>query len=40
MEKHLEGTHPDLDLGDPNNRIAENNFRIKVHKRYRTAMDR
>ena len=40
MEKHIAEKHPDIDLRDPKNRIAEDNFTIKAHKKYKTAMDR
>ena len=40
METHLAEKHPNICLKDPKNREAETNFKIQVHKRYKSAMDR
>ena len=40
METHLNDHHPEIDLRDPNNRLAETHFTMKLHKRYKTPMDR
>ena len=40
MEKHLVEKHPDLSLEDPDNRKAETNFHFRIHKRYKSVMDR
>ena len=39
MKKHLTERHPELDMTDPSNKIAEKFFRMKINKRYTTAMD-
>ena len=40
METHINEHHPEIDLRDPNNRLAETHFTMKLHKRYKTPMDR
>ena len=40
MVKHLKERHPTIDLSNPDNRIAEKYFTMKLHKKFRSAMDR
>ena len=39
MVKHLRDRHPELDLMDPSNIEAERRFTMKIHRRYKYAID-
>ena len=40
MARHLAMAHSEVDLGDPEMRVAELGFKMKIHKKFKYPMDR